>query len=242
MGRVFKWLRTKVPGFEYTRKLAIRFLFLFSVGVEMIAVCIFLGENNPFDEGTETNVPAIIGSITIQVLMMINILLTSTRLVQKANSNEVSPSFLIQSFLSTAILFAGIYFTLMLVNKNAFRSYSEHRSTEVFAVAGTLLYFSISVQTTTGYGDVYPACWYSQLIVSIHMVVSFVYTVVIIGLGMIHVINLFPSALSRRATRAASLLRRRSKSSLSSRVPTSNNEPTSKRRLNSSFNKCFDDV
>eukprot|EP00466_Bigelowiella_natans_P000285 jgi/Bigna1/125588/aug1.1_g296 len=89
-----------------------------SVCVEMIAVSIFLGENNPFDEGTEKDVPAIIGSITVQVLMMFMILLTSTRLVQKANSNEVSPSFLIQSFLSTAILFAGIYFTLMLINKD----------------------------------------------------------------------------------------------------------------------------
>uniref|UniRef100_A0A7S2TH13 Potassium channel domain-containing protein n=1 Tax=Lotharella oceanica TaxID=641309 RepID=A0A7S2TH13_9EUKA len=198
ISRCTKWIRMNVPGMEQARKFIIRFLFPVCVAVEVIAVSIFLGTESstadPF-EGSD-NIGALAASITIQVLELITILLVSMRLVQKARSHEVSVSFLIQSFLSTATLFAGIYFTMMMMDREAFRSFHQ-RSDHVFAVAGWLFYFSITTQTTTGYGDVYPAKWFSQAVVIIQMLIAFLYNVVILGLGMVHIINVLPSLMRK---------------------------------------------
>eukprot|EP00467_Chlorarachnion_reptans_P022433 CAMPEP_0114493848 /NCGR_PEP_ID=MMETSP0109-20121206/4329_1 /TAXON_ID=29199 /ORGANISM="Chlorarachnion reptans, Strain CCCM449" /LENGTH=598 /DNA_ID=CAMNT_0001670829 /DNA_START=236 /DNA_END=2032 /DNA_ORIENTATION=+ len=213
VSKCFKWIRDNVPGAECARKIVIRFLLLVSLAVEIIAVSIFMSHgSNPFQQGAEKDVTLIAVSITIQLMELFLILLVSMRLVQKAKSHEVSVSFLLQSFFSTAILFAGVYFTLLLINSNAFRYYSQNRKKDgVFKVAGELMYFSITVMTTTGYGDIYPATWYAQLAVCIQMVVAFIYTVVIIGLGMVHVIELLPSTISRRATQASLAFRKKNR-------------------------------
>jgi hypothetical protein len=47
-----------------------------------------------------------------------------------------------------------------------------------------LLYFSFTVMTTTGYGDVFATQWYSRVLVTLHMWIGVVYSSVILGFGM----------------------------------------------------------
>ncbi|GAB5357952.1 hypothetical protein AAMO2058_000418000 [Amorphochlora amoebiformis] len=204
--RTFKWLRTYVPGLECVRKFTVRYLLIVSILVELTATLIFLGSSkNPFGHPEENKV-AISVAIIIRFLELVMILLVSLRLVQKYRTQEVSVSFLVQSFLSTAMLFAGIYLTFMLINPRSFYVNFAHKR-HITSATVLFFYFSITTQTGTGYGDIYPNQWYSQFAVTIHLLISFFYQVVILGLGMGHIIKLLPGSISDRRHDSATVSR-----------------------------------
>ncbi len=46
------------------------------------------------------------------------------------------------------------------------------------------IYFSITVSTGVGYGNIFPSAWYSLLLVSAHMLLQQVFLVVVVGIGI----------------------------------------------------------
>lgn len=50
--------------------------------------------------------------LLLQIINLIVVIVTSFVLVRKINAEDVTPEFLFQSYLSTALLFAGMYFTV----------------------------------------------------------------------------------------------------------------------------------
>ena len=51
-------------------------------------------------------------------------------------------------------------------------------------VAFKLLYFSLVTMTTTGFGLIKPQHWAPQIVVTVQMIISTVYTIVIFGTGL----------------------------------------------------------
>jgi hypothetical protein len=47
-----------------------------------------------------------------------------------------------------------------------------------------MTFFSLTLQTTTGYGNIYPASSWTRFIVTVHMVIADIYAIVIFGLGL----------------------------------------------------------
>ncbi len=235
LGRCMKYLRTNVPGLERLRKLVVKYLLAFTFGLELINVIMFLSsESHPFrHDGSVDNTRYVIASLLLQCIQLFVIILVSIRLTQKLRSREVSASFLVQSFLSTVLLFAGIYFSIMLVDTRSFGFFDL--KTEDYGVENVgmwLLYFSISTQTTTGFGDVVPVRWSSQLVVSLQMFTAFLYQVVILGLGMVHVIKIVGRQYERRySTRRLPGVRHSASFSLSTARNIFGTGPAASRRI-----------
>mmetsp|Transcript_20582 Transcript_20582/g.30799 ORF Transcript_20582/g.30799 Transcript_20582/m.30799 type:complete len:165 (+) Transcript_20582:1-495(+) len=86
------------------------------------------------------------------------------------------------------------------MDKRAFYIFQCSKLT-VLGAAGYLIYFSLATQTGTGYGDIFPTEWYSKIAVIIHMLISFLYSVIILALGIEHVITFLPKLdLNRRSS------------------------------------------
>ena len=54
----------------------------------------------------------------------------------------------------------------------------------IWTIWARFLYFSVTTMTTAGFGDIYPTQWYSRLIVSLQILVSVLYSVVVLGIGL----------------------------------------------------------
>jgi hypothetical protein len=123
------------------------------------------------------------------------------RLVSKlSHSRPIALSNLLQSYLSTALLFAGVYFTLYLYDHGTFHHFHIAQTRpSVWTILTQALYFSVSVMSLTCFGDVYPELLSSRLLVSVHLLVSVSYGVVIFGLGTSRFIQQMGWANNQRA-------------------------------------------
>ena len=184
-----KWLRTNVPGFERARRWLVRNLLLFSIvgTVAAVSTALWLDTDDLTGGRQKVKLAAL---LSIQLFEAIVVVMASFRLVLKIKTRDLSVGFLVQSFLSTLLLFFGAYLTLSLLRPESFHlPFSTQRSargdrTKVWL---WLLYFAVAAQTGTGYGDVYPLRIEAVLLVSVHIAIAFIYAAVILGLGIARV-------------------------------------------------------
>lgn len=88
-------------------------------------------------------------------------------------------SFVVTSILLVIISFAIDYYCLFRINPVAFSGliHKQHIITEFI----TFFYYSISVFTTAGFGDVKPNSTSSQIFVSMELMIAFFFTILVIA-------------------------------------------------------------
>jgi Ion channel len=160
-----------------------------------------------YDSSTSVTSNIAIAIMTVfQLLNIVFILVVSVKLVKQLVHRTASGWFLAQSYLSTLLLFGGIYHLLFRIAASSFDGILEEVQAQTHSPFAMLLlvavrcwYFSITAVTTTGFGDIVATRWYSQVVVSLQMLLSTVYTTVIFAKGLSH-FTAFPSSSSGRGS------------------------------------------
>jgi hypothetical protein len=138
-------------------------------------------------------------AIVLQVIQVAVIVATSLKFVHYAWSLTVSAVF--QAYLSLAIAFSGIYLLefLLVPGVEAFaippRAWESLGGGEapmqalpvLVSLAFEFLYFSLSIQTTVGFGDVVPTAWYSRLACMCHILISVLFNGIVLGYGLANI-------------------------------------------------------
>ena len=88
-------------------------------------------------------------------------------------------SFIVVSILLVIISFAIDYYCLFRIKKDAFAGLIPKSSIVTEFI--TFFYYSISVFTTAGFGDVKPNCTSAQIFVSMELLIAFFFTVLVIA-------------------------------------------------------------
>lgn len=88
-------------------------------------------------------------------------------------------SFIVTSILLVIVSFAIDYYCLFRINADAFSGliHKQHIITEFI----TFFYYSISVFTTAGFGDVKPNSTSCQIFVSMELMIAFFFTILVIA-------------------------------------------------------------
>uniref|UniRef100_A0A6B2LG96 Potassium channel domain-containing protein n=1 Tax=Arcella intermedia TaxID=1963864 RepID=A0A6B2LG96_9EUKA len=137
---------------------------------------------------------AVIVILLFQGLHLLFVVVVSIKLVKQILHKTVSPWFLAQSYLSTILLYAGIY--TMIYKIAVIKELSPFSfAVDPAASAGrfkwvltwvSFLYFSTATMTTVGYGDISASVWYTRLIAASEMLFSILYSAVILSIGLQH--------------------------------------------------------
>lgn len=125
--------------------------------------------------------------VTAQVVHVIVLVSASIKLAKQLLHHTAPTGFLLQSYLSTIILFAGVYTLIHRANASAWTATSAGSENEdLYIIKSFVIFVYVSVQTITsvGYGDVHPRVWYAYLLVSLQMLVGVMYSVAILGRGL----------------------------------------------------------
>ncbi|KAL8568034.1 hypothetical protein ACOMHN_000258 [Nucella lapillus] len=122
--------------------------------------------------------------ILLQLLNLSFIIMVSMRLVRQLSKHKVSLLLLAQSYLSTIMLFAGIYTLTFRLEAKSWQFIQENTETDpllVFELYSKFLFFSVSTATLCGSDNVLPKYWYNCLFASVQMLLSFIYFASILG-------------------------------------------------------------
>lgn len=190
-------MRKVHPVFDKIRHFCLQHLVLVSVTFQAIITSLLFIIPDPFvalspSDGAAYNVKVIIITIMVllQSLLFAAVLFISFRLVKSINNKELSANFLIQSYIATALLFGGIYFILYAATPHHQFSRNNEFDMSVFEVLYVFVHFSLTVMTTTGFGDIYARGVIARMFVLVEMLVSILYNAVIIGLGTSQLIDM----------------------------------------------------
>jgi len=185
--RVISWVRHHVPGVEMMRKFVIAYLLLVVIGIQVGTLCLIemLDPTLIKDPDVATK-PAFMALCILQGFLLMLLLSVSLRIAFKMHDHvEIGLSFLVQSYLSIIVLFDGVYLLVFLIDKDAFKIpfVEELDDLTITAAMWKLLYFSFTAMTTTGFGDITPRLMIGRIVVALHLVVSQMYHILILGLG-----------------------------------------------------------
>lgn len=216
--RLIKTARTHYPCIDRLRHHLVRYLLAYSLALQLLCLLWLLWSGRGTlerKEGRETSAvdQDIVICLVTQLVQFCFVFVMSLRLVRKASANaDMSPVWILQSFLSTVLLFAGVYFSLYLrdaVHTLALSSSSSTSSPAEAALHRVLLncmYFSVTVMTFTGFGDILPLNHAARATVCCQLLVGVCYQVIIFGVGTSRFIsylglNLRTPTLTPRRTR-----------------------------------------
>ncbi|XP_065890073.1 uncharacterized protein [Dysidea avara] len=125
---------------------------------------------------------------------LIVVILVTARVARKVASHTATFTFLIQSYLSTVLLFSGLYTLCTRFECQSFQHEQEpfdycQSSKEIILIRLFIryLYFSISNSTLCGITNLEPNKWYTELIVAFQMLLSFLYFTSILTQSYHHV-------------------------------------------------------
>ena len=123
-------------------------------------------------------------SVLFLILQGSFVLVTSFKYVRGAST--VTLYFLMQVFFSTCVVFAGIYTTISIYQKRAFVDTQRDNlyNQSFWMISYEFLYFSITTMTTTGYGTLSPRTSIAQFFCSLEMIVSQIFTQIILSIGL----------------------------------------------------------
>jgi hypothetical protein len=185
------------PVFRSIRRFASHYILPTSMILQAIGVSFVWIMPNPFTplgqlSGSEhTEKVLFICLFGLMLLLQFTLVLSvSVRLIGHINTNEVSISFLIQSYFSTALFYAMLYFLLYTgTPSHEFSINKNEDDSDIFQVVFLFTYFSFTAMSGTGFGDVYPRAALSRAVCTTEMIMSIFYQFVIVGLGLATLID-----------------------------------------------------
>lgn len=185
--------------FAGVRRKLRRYLVFFSSLIQLgnYTLLYYINENVFQSDGAENR--AVYASLVFQALQIFLIAVISFKYTRHAD--EVTIGFLVQLYLSCILTFAGVYLALFLLNpsqRGAFilpcqlvnttvcdgttdRPYSND---EYLWVISQLMYFSIAIQSTTGWGDIVPNSYFTRIPVTCHAILAVMFSTVTFGVGL----------------------------------------------------------
>jgi len=161
----------------------IRHLFLFSFVWQLVNVLWIAIFEEAANLTKNQDILVMLVMILFQLIHMLLVFGTSIKLCRRVLHKEASPLFVAQSFMSSVLLYGGIYHMLNFTYPDSF---SGIDSPSHFVRAVNFLYYSTATMTTVGFGDITPNTWFAQLIVTSQMIVSVTFTVIIFAQGLAH--------------------------------------------------------
>jgi len=170
----------------------LRHLFLFSVVWQIANVIVICLADATTQERYKQNYDiGVAFMLFFQLLHLVFVVVTSIKLCKQVMHKTASPLFVVQSFLSTIFLFAGLYTLVHRIEDSSFVGFDDLNLNSnapyvSFQIFIKFLYFSTATMTTVGYGDVTPVLWYTELLVTFEMFLSVTYSVVIFAQGLAH--------------------------------------------------------
>jgi hypothetical protein len=103
------------------------------------------------------------------------------RLVKQLDSNLARVNFLAQSYASLLIIFAGAYFAIFLLSDRT--AFHLTRVAPAHATVFEFVYFAATIASTAGFGDIVPIAAASRLAVTVHVLASYFFSSIVLGLG-----------------------------------------------------------
>lgn len=130
---------------------------------------------------------------------MVLLLATALKFIRRAW--QLTVCFVLQSYIALVFAFAGVYLLLFFVDQDSLyvprRAWTNqvdiplaaasHPAWFTVSLYWEFAYFALVVQSSVGFGDVYPLLWWSRLACTVHMVVAVVANVALLGFGLAHV-------------------------------------------------------
>ncbi|XP_065890074.1 uncharacterized protein [Dysidea avara] len=179
---------TRYGSYSFLPKWLIRYLLLLSLTWQVLCIGIlsvvdYKTQHNSNGSRHNTKIASNIVLTVFTAVHLIVVILMTVRVARKVASHTVTFSFLIQSYLSTVLLFAGLFTLTTKFECGSFRhvdqegvdycsSAKEKLLIELFI---RFLYLSVSNSTLCGITDLLPNKWYTELLVALQMLLSFLY-------------------------------------------------------------------
>lgn len=186
-----RW-RFNIPKF-ITKNICIFSLILQTLNLIILTLIdIFPGQNK-----NRTIILSAVIMISLQLSHLVLVILTSVELARKLLSHSGNGFLLCQSYISTILLFSGIYTVTFRLNPKGWKFVDENINDPVQVVElwSKFLFLSVSSGTLCGSSSFLPKVWYNNLLVSIQMLLSFIYFASILGHSVRPTLKMMPTRL-----------------------------------------------
>ena len=201
---------------RFTRRM-IRWLAAAGFIWQILSLSLFMGLSQVWGQGDRKLVNLILGALALfqlcHVFMTIAIMY---KIGMQIAHHTISLETLLQSYLSTITAMAGVYFLFMAIDTTAFegihakwpneapidKTVTETDPSHQVQLLMHMFYFSCTVMTGCGFGDITPKRWYAVMCVTLEQLLAVTYSTVIFGLALQHFttrISLRKRALEKKA-------------------------------------------
>ena len=190
LSNLFNWLR-QFPIFEVMRIYILKYNFIFNILVQIIVYILAISDSPDALRSGNLSIN-LVAAVSIELIQVLVMMFVSWRLVRKISSNKLSLAFLLQSYISQIFSFAGLYMLYYIFNPVTSFSFlvdEASKNPPLYKIIPYFVYFSISLTTTAGYGDIVPISTLGRILASIQMLVAIFYNVVVMGMGACHAIS-----------------------------------------------------
>mmetsp|Transcript_23671 Transcript_23671/g.66397 ORF Transcript_23671/g.66397 Transcript_23671/m.66397 type:complete len:285 (+) Transcript_23671:42-896(+) len=162
----------------------------------LLAPLLFTSEHSSKDLREKYAIDALFFmAFLIQFGFMLYILnITLDFVIRLTTERSVSAWFLLESYMSTIFLFASYYLIIFRIfpdgmsinaasHEDVDNTADSWSAFEVFEAWCQALYFSITVMSMEGFGDITPSMWWTQILVASQQLVGVFYTTLILAKG-----------------------------------------------------------
>jgi hypothetical protein len=168
-----------------------KYLLLMTFLGQTICVALIAGieelDKKSFANSTKRPDIELTGNILLTALQAAHLLLVffvSLKVAKQVVHRTASGSLVAQSYLSTVLLFAGLYTLIYRLDPKGWKRVSEGDISSPILLFLRMLFFSVSTATLCGTSVIEPIQWYINLIVGLQMLTSFVYFTSIMSVAL----------------------------------------------------------
>lgn len=156
---------------------------IFSIIIQTLNLIILtLIDLFPRQSKNETLILSAIFMISLQLCHLVLVILTSVELARKLLTHCGNNFLLCQSYISTILLFSGVYTVTFRLDPKGWTSQETiDNPIQVVDLWSKFLFLSVSSGTLCGSSNLMPRIWYNNLLVSTQMLLSFIYFASILG-------------------------------------------------------------